>query len=208
MVLGHSTPMIELPMASSQHRLEIRPPAPAPAMVVGMIAVMLSGSPLLASDHADPMDLTRLKPLEPVITDLFVFPVDAAGKPAFPFDRTDGIRLHNPDVKRRSELAPEQRAQIKALVVILCVRRALTQTGSLNLKPYAYRVHMDTRSKVAFDDTPADLDDEDAAEGMGYAPVGGTRRQVTGQELARRRYGGTIEHPESIHDDVLPRDYA
>ena len=118
-----------------------------------------------------------------MITDLFVFPVDAAGKPAFPFDRTDGIRLHDPDVKQRPELAPEQLAQIKALVVILCVRRALTQTGSLNLKPYAYRVHMDTRSKVSYDDTPADLDDDDdAAEGMGYVPVVEQRRQVTGQE--------------------------
>lgn len=69
------------------------------------IAFLLVGAPLWASDHADPMDLSRLKPLEPVITDLFVFPVNEQGEPAVPFDRKDSVRLHDPDAGRRFWLA-------------------------------------------------------------------------------------------------------
>jgi hypothetical protein len=101
---------------------------------------------VIASDHADPIDLTRMAPLEPVITDLFVFPVDMDGQPAFPFVRKDFIQLQQPDLSPRRELTAEERAKIKALIVILCVRRMLTDSGSLNLEPYHYQIHIDTTS--------------------------------------------------------------
>jgi len=40
---------------------------------------------------------------------------------------------------------------VKRMEVILCVRRALTQAGSLMLEPYTYTIYMDLISAVAFD---------------------------------------------------------
>jgi hypothetical protein len=59
------------------------------------------------------------------------------------------------------------------MVVIFNVRRALTGPPPYNLEPFEYNVHMDTHSKVSFDNA------EDVA-----------------------RYGGTVETPENIAADV------
>ena len=59
------------------------------------------------------------------------------------------------------------------LIVVLCVRRALTQTLKLNLEPYTYAIHMDLKNTVAYDND---------------------------QEVAR--YGGSVVKPENISPDV------
>ena len=59
------------------------------------------------------------------------------------------------------------------LVVILNVRRALTQAGSLKLEPYTYRLHLDFHSTVLFDRQPDVI-----------------------------RYGGTVRDPEGISPDA------
>ncbi len=117
------------------------------------LTILALTHPCFASDHADPIDLLRWSPLDPVITDLFVFPVDEAG------ELVDGVQ-----------------DPISDLVVILCVRRGLTDTESLKLSPYTYTVQMDTTSLVTFSDDPDDL--------------------------SRPRYGGSIPAPESIRPDV------
>jgi len=61
----------------------------------------------------------------------------------------------------------------KQLVVLLCVRRALTQTGSLRLEPYTYSIYMDLDSHVSHS-----------------------------HEQQRFRYGGTVDKPEAIDADV------
>jgi hypothetical protein len=179
------------------------------AVQASILALVLS-SAVAASDHADPIDATRLKPLEPVITDLFVFPVDAKGKVVAPFEVTDGIPLHplrGPSgLPMRPELTYEQRKSIKSLVVILCVRRMLTQTNSLNLEPYQYRIHMDTATTVSFDNTAADEMAREAMKaeaGMGYRPADAPKVDRPTGEEARARYGGTIGRPDKIDDDVI-----
>lgn len=149
------------------------------------------------------MDLTRLKPLEPVITDLFVFPVDADGKPASPFERTDRIRLQKPELKARRALTADERRKIQGLAVILCVRRALADSGSLHLEPYRYRIHMDTTTTPAYVDRDMKTAEppQQLPANSGYSPSGGARRTMPVQE-AVARYGGFIEHPETIGDDV------
>lgn len=106
--------------------------------LVAMLVMAFSAAPH-ASDHADPIDLFMRNPLEPGITDLFVFP------------------------------SPDKPGE---MVVILCVRRALTQTASLRLEPYTYKIHMDLNTAV-----------------------GGDEQQVA-------RYGGSIAHPEGITPQV------
>ncbi|WP_165249888.1 DUF4331 family protein [Paludisphaera soli] len=158
-----------------------------------------------ASDHADPIDPFNKERLEGGITDLFVFPVLADGSPAFPFERTDGVSLASPDVKPRRPLSEDERSKIKNLIVVLCVRRALTESGTLRLEPYSYRVHMDTHTTVDFDDTPGDAS-APAPAGEGYMfsdtnPQAKVKRP-TGAE-SRVRYGGRIPVPSTIEDDVL-----
>jgi hypothetical protein len=58
-------------------------------------------------------------------------------------------------------------------VVILGVRRALTQPAPFELEPYTYKIHMDLSSAVSFDSQ---------------------------EDLAR--YGGTVVKPETIRPDV------
>src|SRR5688500_2709634 len=113
-----------------------------------VLLLLPSGAP--ASDHADPIDPFSREQLEAGSTDLFVFPIDENGMPVHPFKRTDGISLERPDLSPRPALTDEQRAQIKDLIVILCVRRQLTQSGKLNLEPYRYRIHFDLHSTVSF----------------------------------------------------------
>jgi len=176
-------------------------------LLLAGVALLLLQNMLIASDHADPIDLTRWKPLEPVITDLFVFPVDQDGKSIRRFERTDDVSLKTPGVEKRQELTKEEkeREQIKSLIVIVCVRRALTKTDSLNLEPYHYLIHMDTRSPVSFDDTPPDRaqKNREVQAGGGYQPLFDAKvKRPTGQE-ARARYGGSVEKPEKISDDIL-----
>ncbi len=157
-----------------------------------------------ASDHADPIDPFNKERLEGGLTDLFVFPVKADGSPAFPFERTDGASLATPDLKPRRALGDEERSQIKSLIVVLCVRRALTETGTLRLEPYTYRVHMDTHTTVDFGDTPGD-EPAPAAAGEGYMfsdmNAQAKVKRPTGAE-SRVRYGGRIPEPGTIGDDV------
>jgi hypothetical protein len=200
------------------------------------LMLLVVNATVMASDHADPIDITRWKPLEPVITDLFVFPVDKDGKPILKYElpaekklyarkdaqpvstgnyekpkvdskfvRKDNISLAVPDLAKRGELSADERKKIHSLIVILCVRRALTETNSLNLTPYNYRLHLDTHTPVSFDDTAADMEqkEREVQAGGGYQPLFDDKiPRPTGQE-ARARYGGTIEKPEKISDDVL-----
>jgi hypothetical protein len=174
--------------------------------VLVVVALGFSTS-VLASDHADPIDPFNRERLEGGITDLFFFPILADGKPAFPFRRTDAISLAMPDLAPRPALTADERSQIKGFAVILCIRRALTQTGSLQLEPYTYRVHMDLHSTVSFGDTAEDKPMASAAPtgGGGYNPpagMGAGPRRPTGAE-ARARYGGSVANPEGISDDVV-----
>lgn len=59
------------------------------------------------------------------------------------------------------------------LVLVLNVRRALTDPGPYDLEPYVYNVYMDLHSRVTYDD-----------------------------EAYRTRYGGTVVDPEAIRPDV------
>jgi len=144
--------------------------------LMGM-ALFLLALPLRASDHADPISLPG--PIELFddgkpdsaaatrqagnTTDLFVFPIKDDGKLA-DFPRKEGEDL---------TLEPTEVAQIKALVVILCVRPGLTKAPPLELEPYTYSINMDLRSRVLFDKK---------------------------DELAR--YGGSVPEPEKINPDV------
>jgi hypothetical protein len=62
------------------------------------------------------------------------------------------------------------------MILIFCVRRALTKPKPFNLAPYEYVLHMDLTTPVTFD-----KDDD------------------------RARYGGTIATPERLHSDVTLR---
>ena len=106
------------------------------------MALTLTGTPLRASDHADPIDLFNRIRLEGGITDLFFFP------------RTD-------------------ERGVPRMEVVLCVRRALTRSGSLMLDPYTYTINMDLRSTVTFDND---------------------------EQL--KRYGGTVTRPDQISPSV------
>jgi hypothetical protein len=185
----------------------IRPTTGTRRVAALATAAVLFSTSLFASDHADPIDPFNRERLEGGITDLFFFPILADGKPAFPFPRKDGISLAMPDLSQRPALTSEQRSQIKGFAVILCVRRALTQTGSLRLEPYTYRISMDLHSTVSFEDTPEDrMAPAPPAGGGGYTPPAGTDakapKRPTGGE-ARARYGGSVANPEGISADVL-----
>jgi hypothetical protein len=174
------------------------------ATAVVAAAVFFSSS-LFASDHADPIDPFNRERLEGGITDLFVFPILDDGKPAFPFERKDATSLAKPDLSLRPALGREKQSKIKSLVVIMCVRRALTETGSLRLEPYTYRIHMDLHSTVSFENTPADMPSgsKPLEGGVGYKPLTKPDSvRPTGAE-ARARYGGSIANPAGISDDVL-----
>jgi hypothetical protein len=166
-------------------------------------AVLLPAPGAVASDHADPIDPFNKERLEGGITDLFVFPVDANDQPVAPHMASDGISLAAPLVEPRRMLSQAEQQQIDALVVILCVRRQLTNTGSLRLTPYTYRINMDLHTKVSFEDSEGDRARARANEqGGGYAAASNMQEtRPTGQE-ARARYGGFIQNPAGIEEDV------
>jgi hypothetical protein len=167
-------------------------------------AVYLSASPALASDHADPIDPFNKERLEGGITDLFVFPVDANDAPVAPHTPRDGISLAQPAVEQRRALSPEEQKRIEALVVILCVRRQLTETGSLRLEPYTYTINMDLHSKPSFEDSEGDRARAKnvVEQGSGYQPMADDKEKRPSGEEARARYGGIIQHPERIEEDA------
>ena len=62
------------------------------------------------------------------------------------------------------------------MILILCIRRALTTPGPYNLAPFEYAVHFDLQSRVTFD-----------------------------SEEDRARYGGTIANPEGLRPNATIR---
>jgi hypothetical protein len=160
-----------------------------------------------ASDHADPIDpLNRLRQ-EGAITDLFVFPVRSDESPAHPWLGNSTIPLNAPLTEQvRPPMTPEQVSDIDSLVVILCVRRALTDSSSLKLEPYTYRVHIDTNPNVVFeqDDGAAmrPVAGGSPAGGYGHSHASGGTPRPTPHE-AFLRYGGLIQEPESITEEVV-----
>jgi hypothetical protein len=102
-----------------------------------------------ASDHADPIDPLNRQRQEGGITDLFVFPVTRDDRPAHAFSRDGKLPLHDPWANGiRPPLSADHVRDIDALVVILCVRRQLTDSGTLRLEPYTYKLHFDLDSEV------------------------------------------------------------
>ncbi|QDV41025.1 hypothetical protein Enr13x_08630 [Stieleria neptunia] len=166
-----------------------------------------------ASDHADPIDVLNRQRQERALTDLFVFPVKADGTPAFPFEREAKLPLHDPlaDVVREP-LSDEQRRQIDSLVFILCVRRQLTDSTTLKLEPYTYKINIDYHSLVKFPKrTDADPNSEAGASSATAPPTAPTAddhgHAHTKNKLsiveAFARYGGSIPHPEKIKEDIV-----
>ena len=101
-------------------------------LIAGLWALV--PSPTVASDHADPIDLTEPNAN---ITDLFFHPKG------------------------------------DQMILIFCVRRALTAPKPYELEPFEYVINMDLTTPVTFD-----KDDD------------------------RARYGGTIVNSEKLHPDV------
>lgn len=175
---------------------------------VGILSVLslFVSSFAVASDHADPIDPLNRQQQEGAITDLFVFPVLKDGSPAFPYDRPTGLPLHNPlaDVMR-GELSDEDRSQIESLVMILCVRRQLTDSGQLNLEPYTYKIHIDYNSAVELPESG-----EHDNKSMPKASVSPSEyvEHVHGSDKlsvveAYARYGGKVLHPREIEEDLV-----
>ncbi len=180
---------------------------PYRACLVCLAWVLSAGSmPSLASDHADPIDPFNREALEGGITDLFVFPVNANGEPVLPTKVNQALSLADPLAdSAREETTSQERAQIDALVVVLCVRRALTQTGSLKLAPYTYRIHFDLDSRfeqVQKDSTDQHTHNETGEAGYGHthAPTNSPKRPTPHEAFLR--YGGSIEKPDLIGEEV------
>lgn len=215
---------LHLPIWSRFSRASKRPSI---RHVLGAIALIgaldFYGSVLMASDHADPIDPFNREKLEGGITDLFVFPVSEDDKPAEPFVRMGKISLKDTlaDIVRKP-LTDTQIKKIDALVFILCVRRALTDNGSLKLEPFRYKIHIDTNSAVEFpsdDDLKAmqaandycanaDTTNTDTTKqmtgpiGYGTSPITNDKYQQSTVE-AFARYGGRIKNPEEINAEIV-----
>jgi hypothetical protein len=171
----------------------------ATRVVLPALAIVSSSALLLASDHADPVDLWNRKRLEPGITDLFLFPMKANEEPAFPFKRTNGISLANPDLKPRESLSREEMSQISHVGVILCVRRALTETNKLMLEPYTYRIHMDLNNSIEYENQEEEKKINDVGS---YHPISGNDREPMSINEARNRYGGMVGNANGISATV------
>ena len=184
-----------------------RPLARLWPLVAGLTVLLTSGA--RGSDHADPMDLFNLVPLEGGITDLFAFPVDADDKPVEPWPRGENLPLHDPLANIvRPLLKDDQVEKIDAIVFILCVRRALTDKGTLNLEPYTYRIHLDFNSTIEIPDEKDLKADKERMQralsggtGYGTSPVANERYQMSLVE-AYARYGGRIPNPSEIGEEV------
>ena len=192
-----------------RHRIRNRSSAVGIAVGSLIVCSLLAWVPQsIASDHADPIDPFNRERLEGGITDLFVFPVDRNEKPLHPFERKSKVPLSAPlaDIVRQP-LTDTQMKEIDSIVFILCVRRQLTQTGSLMLEPYSYKIHIDFDSAVTF---PADTDlksEEDAKPPepgpAGYGSSSSSQGQVRPTLVESfARYGGKIESPSLIKEDL------
>lgn len=168
-------------------------------------------STLSASDHADPIDPFNRERLEGGLTDLFVFPVDRSGVPLEGFTRKSKVPLADPlaDIVR-TPLEVQDRKKIHSLVLILCLRRQLTQSGSLNLEPYRYQIHIDVDSVVEFpteDDVKEEREQFIPGQPLGQAGYGsgpGTQNQSRPTLVESfARYGGKIKTPSEINEDVI-----
>ncbi len=179
-----------------------------PALLLSLCLMFQSLRVSVASDHTDPIDPLNRQRQEGAITDLYVFPVLKDGTSAVPFERTANLPLHDPlaDVIRE-ELSDEDRNQIDAIMVILCVRRELTDIGSLKLEPYTYKVNVDYNSAVNFP-RQADLN----ANSNNRAPMVESTDAKSGHSHgmdklsvveAFARYGGKIRHPDEIKEDIV-----
>jgi hypothetical protein len=164
---------------------------------------------LFASDHADPIDLFRTERLEPGITDLFFFPVDENDNVVAPYVAEDKLSLAEPNLKPRKELTAEERAKIKFFVVIVCVRRELTDTNTLRLEPFTYRIQMDLNTAISFEDDPVDIQSQTGQPeaSRGYSPVvvadeANEKPKPPSGQQALARYGGKIPQPENIAPNV------
>src|SRR4051794_15997339 len=105
----------------------VSPPRHAPSLgpmtgtrrVGALVAIaMLSSAPLFASDHADPIDPFTGERREGGSPAPFFSPPPAAGNPASPFHRTDGIPRAIPVLSPRPPLTPAERSQIRSFAVI------------------------------------------------------------------------------------------
>jgi hypothetical protein len=163
----------------------------------------------LASDHADPIDPLNRQRQEGGITDLFVFPVGKDGKPVHVFERKAKLPLGDTlaDVVR-PRLSANQLKDIDALVVVLCVRRQLTDKSTLNLEPYTYRIHFDVNSTVELPTiehaaAESNMPTIGGAGSSGYGPSAGAPKQMRPTLVESfARYGGRIVKPEEIGEDA------
>lgn len=107
--------------------------------------------------------------LIPVLLGLTAFPAAAS-------DHADPIDIANrvPGEASLSDLFVFPDNDFTQLVVILCVRPALTGKEALELEPYTYEVYMDLHSRVDYSD-----------------------------EQSRLRYGGRVADPRGIFEDVI-----
>lgn len=180
------------------------PPDTRPAML--FVCLLVATSVVRASDHADPIDPLRFQRQEARLTDLFVFPVDADGVPTKSFQRSANLPLNDTlaDIVREP-LNAKERADIAALVFILCIHRSLENPESIELSPYTFQIHIDYTSKVKFP-TQKDIEQERAALREPLPPGEpeksnhhGIRPKVV---EAYARYGGKIADFEGIQEEV------
>jgi hypothetical protein len=120
-----------------------------------------------ASDHADPVDPFQQKPLEAGITDLFVFPAR---------DMVRGKKMPNEKKGEADKFVPVTQAEANRLVIIFCVRRALTTSPPYpGLDQFTYKIHADFHSA--------------------------TQASFKKDDPNLLRYGGTVHDPEGIDED-------
>jgi hypothetical protein len=180
-----STPILRM---KSRRRTSILPG------VFRVLCMAGFAGPILASDHADPMNILNpfevQKDGEANITDLHVFVVDKDWKPI----------TRKPSVEQGDQL-----------IVSLCVRRALTEqrdnmplrpsdASALKLDGYTFRIHIDFNPPVRFFDEAAH--EQKLKELAGDAKALAEYLALTNDERAAQfRYGGVIDRPADIADE-------
>jgi hypothetical protein len=147
-------------------------------------------TPGLASDHADPIDLTNRKPLEGGITDLFFFP--------------DGENMVVILCVRRALRGVPERVDADGKVQGAAAGGASAPKNApmLELMPYTYSIFMDLRSTVLHWDgefPPQPPDDASDTAKSRYAEELAAAREL--QEY-QYRYGGKVERPADIKPTV------
>lgn len=158
--------------------------------VIAVLALFSGGLP--ASDHADPLDIKNSKPLEPGITDLFVFPVSDTDEVPHFHRRDDKICLHfdydAQFLKPRPKLSDAEQKTFTHMVFILCVRRALADRKSLKLEPYTYKIRVDHNNVINYEDEKEPMPTE--AKGKGYGSGYGKKGEYDGKDKKGAGYVG------------------